>query len=110
MTTLLFARHGQASFGQSNYDKLSPLGEKQAAFLGSHYGFTQRKIDAIVSGSLVRQQHSAMHFLNAYTQQGIVNPRLPEPKIIEPFNEFNHKDVFIKFNPSFATEDRKSVV
>ncbi len=56
MTTLLFARHGQASFGQSNYDKLSPLGEKQAALLGSHYGSTQRKIDAIVSGSLVRQQ------------------------------------------------------
>ena len=104
MTTLLFARHGQASFGQSNYDKLSPLGEKQATLLGSHYGSTQRKIDAIVSGSLVRQQHSAAHFLNAYEQKGIVNSGLPEPKIIEPFNEFNHKDVFIKFNPSFATE------
>ncbi|HCI30392.1 MAG TPA: histidine phosphatase family protein, partial [Psychrobacter sp.] len=27
MTTILLARHGQASFGQENYDRLSELGE-----------------------------------------------------------------------------------
>lgn len=62
MTTLLLARHGQASFGQENYDQLSELGTLQAKMLGQHYGNSQRRIDAIFSGSLVRQRDSAQHF------------------------------------------------
>ena len=55
MTTILLARHGQASFGQENYDQLSKLGGMQAQMLGQHYASTQRRIDAIFTGSLVRQ-------------------------------------------------------
>ena len=62
MTTILLARHGQASFGQENYDQLSELGSIQAQMLGQHYATTQRRIDAIFTGSLVRQQDSARHF------------------------------------------------
>lgn len=104
MTTLLFARHGQASFGNRNYDQLSALGEQQARLLGQHYANSQRQIDAIVSGSLVRQQHSATHFLKAYTLQDGTTSATTAPHIIEGLNEFNHQDVFIKFNPNFATE------
>ncbi|SJM65867.1 histidine phosphatase family protein [Psychrobacter piechaudii] len=104
MTTLLFARHGQASFGQKNYDKLSSLGAQQATLLGQHYANTQRKIDAIVTGSLVRQQDSATHFISAYNTQDPSTLISADPTIIEELNEFNHKDVFIKLDPSFATE------
>ena len=104
MTTLLFARHGQASFGQKNYDKLSSLGSQQAALLGQHYANTQRKIDAIVTGSLVRQQDSATHFLSSYNTDNASTLKASKPLVIEELNEFNHKDVFIKFDPSFATE------
>ena len=62
MTTILLARHGQASFGQANYDKLSELGGTQAQMLGQHYAHTQRRVDAIFTGNLVRQQDSARHF------------------------------------------------
>ena len=34
MTTIYLIRHGQASFGQQNYDQLSNKGERQAQLLG----------------------------------------------------------------------------
>lgn len=102
MTTLLFARHGQASFGQKNYDKLSELGVKQAALLGAHYAHAQRKIDAVITGSLLRQQDSAASFMTAYAAG--YDADLAEAKVIAGLNEFNHSDVFVKLNPSFSTD------
>lgn len=108
MTTILLARHGQASFGQENYDQLSELGSKQARLLGQHYARTNRQIDAVFSGSLVRQKDSAQHFLSTYqssvgTDKAIMDPSAHDSFIIEAFNEFNHKDVFIKSNPAFSS-------
>ncbi|WP_440465222.1 histidine phosphatase family protein [Psychrobacter sp. ASPA161_6] len=114
MTTILLARHGQASFGQENYDQLSELGSIQAQMLGQHYATTQRRIDAIFSGSLVRQQDSARHFWESY-QSSMDNsneaPILaaldidePDSYIIPQFDEFNHKDVLVKSSPAFASK------
>lgn len=110
MTTILLARHGQASFGQANYDQLSDLGSKQAQLLGQHYGHTQRRIDAVFSGTLVRQQDSARHFWQAY--QSSLSTSRSSDMTISPlehqtwplFDEFNHKDVFIKSQPSFSNQ------
>ena len=116
MTTILLARHGQASFGQENYDQLSELGEVQAQMLGQHYATTQRRIDAIFTGSLVRQQDSARHFWERY-QSSIgssndndlaVTPAIdlnaPQSYVLPQFDEFNHKDVFIKADPAFGSQ------
>lgn len=109
MSTLLFVRHGQASFGQDNYDQLSPLGIMQAKLLGEHFGRSQRPIDRIISGSLSRQRESAKHFLLGYqaalSDQGCAQgaAHLSDHTVLEGLNEFNHQDVFIKSNPSFAT-------
>lgn len=114
MTTILLARHGQASFGKENYDQLSELGCTQAQMLGLQYANTQRPIDAIFSGSLVRQQDSARHFWVNY-QPSINNnsdlsvvPALdisqPDSYVLPIFDEFNHKDVFIKSNPAFTSQ------
>ena len=35
MTQILLVRHGQASFGADDYDKLNGIGERQAAVLGT---------------------------------------------------------------------------
>jgi len=106
MTTILLARHGQASFGQENYDQLSELGTVQAQMLGQHYAATQRRIDAIFTGRLVRQQDSARHFWDSYqssvhTNDGdavapVINFEQPDSYILPQFDEFNHKDVFVK--------------
>ena len=114
MTTILLARHGQASFGQENYDQLSELGSIQAQMLGQHYATTQRRIDAIFSGSLVRQQDSARHFWESYQSSmdnsneapilAALDINEPDSYIIPQFDEFNHKDVLVKSNPAFASK------
>ncbi|WP_286797712.1 histidine phosphatase family protein [Psychrobacter sp. UBA6291] len=113
MTTILLARHGQASFGQEDYDQLSELGSMQAQMLGQHYAMTQRRIDAIFSGSLVRQQDSARHFWQSYQSSfgesnekpsvTAINLDEPDSYVLPQFDEFNHKDVLIKSNPAFAS-------
>jgi broad specificity phosphatase PhoE len=35
MTQILLVRHGHASFGADDYDKLNGIGERQAAVLGT---------------------------------------------------------------------------
>lgn len=114
MITILLARHGQASFGQKNYDNLSELGVTQARMLGEHYANTERRIDAVFSGSLVRQQDSARHFIDSYqTTLDSSSPHntlsdkwleLSDSTIIADFNEFNHQDVLTKSNPAFASQ------
>ncbi|ERL54676.1 histidine phosphatase family protein [Psychrobacter aquaticus] len=112
MTTILLARHGQASFGQENYDQLSELGGIQAQMLGQHYASTQRRIDAIFTGSLVRQRDSAQHFWARYQSSvatensngtPIINLNEPDSYVLPQFDEFNHKDVFVKSDPAFSS-------
>ncbi len=56
MTTVVLVRHGQASFGEANYDRLSPLGERQAIALGQHWQAGDFSADRAYSGSLQRQR------------------------------------------------------
>lgn len=59
MGTLLLVRHAQASFLADDYDKLSALGERQAALLGAHWDALGWTLDALYSGPRRRQQHTA---------------------------------------------------
>lgn len=111
MTTILLARHGQASFGQENYDQLSELGCMQARLLGQHYASAERRIDAVFSGSLVRQRDSARHFwdtyqpsISKYSVKPIFDIEVPDSYVLPMFDEFNHEDVFIQSSPNFASQ------
>jgi broad specificity phosphatase PhoE len=59
MSTLYLIRHGQASFGTDNYDRLSATGEEQARELGRYFSASGERIDHIYSGSLRRQTQTA---------------------------------------------------
>lgn len=59
LSTLHLIRHGQASFGTDDYDRLSSLGETQIRHLRDHYARTGQRIDDIYSGRLKRQQATA---------------------------------------------------
>ncbi len=59
MSTLYLVRHGQASAGTDNYDRLSPLGRQQSSMLGQWWqkqGFTP---ELACNGSLIRQRDTA---------------------------------------------------
>jgi len=59
MATIYLIRHGQASFGSEDYDKLSELGCRQASALGDYLAACDITFDAIYSGDLLRQRETA---------------------------------------------------
>ena len=63
MATLFLVRHGQASFGQANYDQLSALGRQQSRWLGEYFAARGIRFSRALAGSLVRQQDTASEIL-----------------------------------------------
>jgi broad specificity phosphatase PhoE len=55
---LYVVRHGQASFGAANYDKLSELGWQQARWLGQWFAQQGVQFDRLVTGTLVRHNET----------------------------------------------------
>lgn len=82
MSELYLVRHGQASFGAQNYDKLSELGHQQSVWLGEYFKQRQIKFDHVLSGTLVRHQETAKGILT-----GLDN-KAPLTELAQ-LNEFN---------------------
>ena len=55
MGSLILVRHGQASFGEKNYDKLSKLGHLQARLLGKFFKKEGVVFDKFFTGNMSRQ-------------------------------------------------------
>ena len=58
VTTLYFIRHGQAG-PPDDYDRLSPLGERQASLLGAYFAAREISFETLLAGGLKRQQETA---------------------------------------------------
>jgi broad specificity phosphatase PhoE len=56
--SVLFVRHGQASFGAADYDVLSAIGERQAEIVADRLAALP-DLGRVVTGSLVRQRGTA---------------------------------------------------
>lgn len=59
--TLYLIRHGKASPGTDDYDRLHPLGVRQAELLGEHLARDAVRFDAVYVGPLRRQQDTWEH-------------------------------------------------
>jgi len=59
VSEIYLLRHGQASFGAEDYDRLSEAGETQARLLGEHLAGLGLEFDAIFSGAMRRQRDTA---------------------------------------------------
>jgi broad specificity phosphatase PhoE len=97
MSELYLVRHGQASFGAKNYDKLSELGIQQAIWLGEY--FQQRNIDfeRLWLGDLLRHQETAQGICKAFS-------RPPEWTIQNKLNEFNFQNIAEAYLGLFPNE------
>jgi broad specificity phosphatase PhoE len=84
MAEIYLVRHGQASFGTDNYDRLSVLGHRQAEVAGEYLQKVGVKVDAIYAGTLVRQNETAEGVRKIYAANGS-----PLPEVIQDvgFNE-----------------------
>lgn len=82
MGTLYLIRHGQASYGEADYDRLSTRGQEQARAVGRWLART--KLDAIYSGPLRRQVQTADFATEAAATLGVtLPPRLELPELAE---------------------------
>jgi broad specificity phosphatase PhoE len=59
MTDIYFIRHGQASFGERNYDQLSERGRDQAFLLADYLIDMEAYFPVVFSGSKRRQMEPA---------------------------------------------------
>lgn len=102
MSTLYLVRHGQASFMSADYDRLSPLGQRQAAALGTFWGERGQKLHTIYVGPKRRHQQSFTAFARAYEAHGL---RLPTPQPYPFFDEHEGFQVARALLPQLAADD-----
>lgn len=86
MTELFLVRHGQASFGAKDYDKLSPLGHKQSQWLGAYFNQRQCRFSQVFTGTLLRHQETAQGILSELSHG-------QEPIMHSSFNEFDFQSI-----------------
>lgn len=108
MAHILLLRHGQASFGTHDYDRLSDLGRRQSQLLGQHLHTLGLRFDAMVCGKLARQQDTAEQ------ARSRLGDELPPLQTDAAFNEYDADGLFraylpraLRENPQFATTPQK---
>jgi broad specificity phosphatase PhoE len=99
MAHILLLRHGQASFGTHNYDRLSELGQRQARILGQHLQALGLRFDAMVSGALARQQDTATQ------ARAELGGGLPPLQVDPAFNEYDADGLFRAYLPRVLREN-----
>lgn len=70
MSRLLVVRHGQASAGSDDYDRLSDLGKRQARILGEHWAARGLVLDRVVAGTHRRHLETAEAAGRAFADAG----------------------------------------
>lgn len=94
MGTLYLVRHGQASFGADDYDRLSERGHAQALRLGQYWRERGIHFDAVLCGTLLR---------HTQTLAGIVEGlggEAPEPQALPQLNEYDSAALIHSVHPA----------
>lgn len=95
MSEFYLVRHGQASFGAKNYDKLSELGHQQARWLGEYFTSRDISFSKAFMGDMVRHRETTQGILDGLSQP-------PAVTVDTGFNEFDFKNIgdsYLSVNP-----------
>jgi broad specificity phosphatase PhoE len=95
--TVIFVRHGQASFGTVDYDQLSPRGMEQARVVAEHVVRRGPGIDLVLSGSLGRQRATARPIGEVLGHEVEIEPR---------WDEYDSGDILTHHSNSPVRQDR----
>lgn len=101
MGTLYLIRHGQASFGEENYDRLSDLGRSQAEILAEYLVAVQTRFDAIYTGTLERHLQTAEPFVKTLEER----IERPVAKHVPGLNEYQAEAVMRSLIPIMVHEN-----
>lgn len=95
MGAIYLIRHGQASFGKSDYDKLSDLGVQQSRVLGEALRVRVPKPDAAFSGGMKRHRETA--------EACLASMEIPmQAAEVAGFREYDHEEIVVRFKPEYA--------
>jgi broad specificity phosphatase PhoE len=97
--TLYLIRHGQASYGEADYDRLSPQGVQQALAVGRWAAATG--LDALYAGPHRRQQQTAQ-----YARDG-AGGTLPAPQDLPELAEYPAYEMLQHLIPRLVAEDAR---
>ncbi|MDN3650917.1 histidine phosphatase family protein [Reinekea marina] len=87
MKIVYLVRHGQASFGEKDYDQLSPTGCEQSQLVGQALRAKNVNVDRLELGSLQRHKQTCEH---AYENKRPTHEN-------QQWNEFDHKDITAQY-------------
>jgi broad specificity phosphatase PhoE len=102
VATLYLIRHGQASYGETDYDRLSARGREQAAALGRHLGGLG--LDAVYAGPLVRQRQTIEAAAEAAAEAGRA---LPPVQPVAELAEYPAFEMLKHMIPRLCAEDAR---
>ena len=102
MSMLYLVRHGQASAGTHDYDRLSPLGQRQSRLLGQWWTAQGFAPDIAWHGSLKRQRDTAQLALSS------LDPTL-QPDMHEGLNEYDHRIIDTHFGGGAQSDNPESL-
>ncbi|MDD0811771.1 histidine phosphatase family protein [Curvibacter sp. RS43] len=92
MGTLYLVRHGQASFGADDYDRLSELGHKQSVRLGEYFRLKGIEFNAVLTGTLRRHQETLAGMAKGLDWQA-------QPLLWPGLNEYDSEAVIQAIHP-----------
>lgn len=108
MGTLHLVRHGQASFGTDDYDRLSELGTRQSAALGSAWEAGRVVFTDAIAGGMLRHAQTAIAAIDASgLGEEDADPGLSGYEIDPRWNEYDHLAVATAFDPNALTKNSK---
>lgn len=102
MSVLFLVRHGQASSYEHGGDHLSELGRSQARKLGEYLVHSDAKFDAVIAGTMLRQQQTAQLVAEAYAAAGLPFPSM---EVDARWNEYDSQGVLGALVPVLAQSD-----
>lgn len=94
MSVIHLVRHGQASFGRSDYDRLSELGERQARLVGAAMAERGVSPTILVTGTMRRQRVTGSRLWEAAGWEAPVD-------VDEGWNEYDHDAIIAAFKPAY---------
>lgn len=97
MGAIYLIRHGQASFGAGDYDKLSKRGAEQGAVLGHALAARGVRPDTVICGGMLRHRETAQACLQAMKQDADWQEDLA-------WNEYDHETMVEAYRPRFRNK------
>ncbi|HYL11215.1 MAG TPA: histidine phosphatase family protein [Candidatus Acidoferrales bacterium] len=102
MSRVFLVRHGQASFSEPTYDKLSAIGIEQARLLGQYWARHAVVFHRVCSGPRLRQRDTARMVAQAYRDAGVT---FPDPVVMDEFDEYQGDAVLERSLPALTQND-----